>query len=224
MSDKISLIMEPNFKDAILFDLDGTLWDATSNICESWNKAMINNHLKYRFTLNDIKSHMGLTPIETVKIAFNDVDIDTGLNYFKMCVNQEIIDLNNKPGKMYQDEIEVLNLLRSKYPLFIVSNSDKGYIESYLNSLKMHEYFIDHICAGDTSLEKWENILYIKNKYQIDNIIYVGDTLKDYLESSKAKVNFIHASYGFGKINEDVYKINSLKELVPLVDKIFKNN
>ena len=48
--------------------------------------------------------------------------------------------------------------------------------------------------------------------------------LKDYLESSKAKVNFIHASYGFGKINEDVYKINSLKELVPLVDKIFKNN
>ncbi len=208
-------------KNAIIFDLDGTLRDALTPIMEAWNKAMEDNKLPYKFDLNTIKSYMGLTPNETVPLAFKDVSFEKGMEYFKLALKEEISYLKNHPGKIYPNEKEVLINLNEKYPLFIVSNSDKGYIENYLNSLNMNEYFLDHVCAGDTLLEKWQNILYLKKKYDLNKIIYVGDTLKDYIETKKANEIFIHASYGFGKINEKVNSINELKDLPLIVEKIF---
>lgn len=210
-------------KKAILFDLDGTLWNALDTITEAWNKAMKEHNLKYSFSLETMKSFMGLTPKETAPLAFKDVDLNKGLEYFVLCLNEEIKYLRVYPGKLYEDEEEVLKELSKHYPLFIVSNSDKGYIEDYLNAYDFNKYFKDHVCAGDTDLEKWQNILYIKNKYQLEEIIYVGDTKKDLNESIKAGVKFIHASYGFGEIEEEVLKISKLRELPDLIKKVFRN-
>ena len=210
-------------KKAILFDLDGTLWNALDTITEAWNKAMKEHNLKYSFSLETMKSFMGLTPKETAPLAFKDVDLNKGLEYFALCLNEEIKFLRVHPGKLYEDEEEVLKELSKHYPLFIVSNSDKGYIEDYLNAYDFNKYFKDHVCAGDTDLEKWQNILYIKNKYQLEEIIYVGDTKKDLNESIKAGVKFIHASYGFGEIEEEVLKISKLRELPDLIKKVFRN-
>ena len=210
-------------KKAILFDLDGTLWDALDTITEAWNKAMKDNNLNYSFSIATMKSFMGLTPRETAPLAFKDVSLEKGLEYFSLCLNEEIKYLRIHPGKLYEDEEEVLKVLQKDFPLFIVSNSDKGYIEDYIEAYRFKKYFTDHVCAGDTNLEKWQNILYIKNKYDLKDIIYVGDTLKDQNESNKAGVKFIHAAYGFGEIKEEVNKINTLKELPDLVKKVFKS-
>lgn len=208
---------------AIFFDLDGTLWDALIQIMEAWNKAMKENKLNYTFSLETIKSFMGLTPLETAPLAFKDVSLKKGLKYFALCLNEEILYLQNNPGKLYPHEEEILKFLSNKYPLFIISNSDKGYIETYLKAYNFNKYFKGHVCAGDTNLEKWENINLVKNNYNYKEVIYIGDTKKDFLESQKANVNFIHASYGFGKIDESVLKINSLQELPNLVEKVFKS-
>ena len=208
-------------KNGIIFDLDGTLWDAINEIMDARNIAMNKNSLQYHFTFEKTKSYMGLTPEETVPLAFNDVDFDKGLTYFKLALKEEIEYLKDHPGEIYPNEKEILTRLKKKYPLFIVSNSDKGYIENYLNSLNMNEFFIDHLCAGDTKKAKWENILIMKEKYNLDKVIYVGDTLKDYIETKKAGQIFIHASYGFGIIDENVNKITNLKELPKLVDELF---
>ncbi len=210
-----------SFERAVIFDLDGTLWDALSSLTKSWNKAMVDNNLAYRFDQNKMKSYMGLTPEETAILAFNDVPLTLGMKYFSLALKEEIKYLKDYPGKLYPNEREVLKKLKEKYPLFIVSNSDKGYIENYLSSLKMDEYFLDHLSAGDTNLEKWQNILLIKDKYKIKDYIYVGDTLKDYNETKKANGKFIHCTYGFGKIEEDVPSIKNLDELIALVDKLF---
>lgn len=210
-------------KKAVFFDLDGTLWDAITPIMKSRNIAMKENNLSYSFDYKTIKSYMGLTPLETVVLAFKDVSIEKGLEYFKLCIHKEIEYLRNNPGIMYKGEEEALSLLKEKYPLYIVSNCDKGYIENYLESLNMSKYFKGHLSAGDTGLEKYQNIKLLKEKEGIDEVVYVGDTLKDYAESTKANVKFIHASYGFGVIEEDVYKISSLKELPSKLEEVFKD-
>ena len=71
---------------------------------------------------------MGLTPLETVRLAFNDVSEKEGLKYFDICFEYEIKYLASHPGKLYPSEFEVLSLLSKTYPLYIVSNADKGYI------------------------------------------------------------------------------------------------
>ena len=61
-----------------------------------------------------------------------------------------------------------------------------------------------------------------ETKLNIEDLIYIGDTLKDKIQCDLAKVKFIHASYGFGKISEEVAKINNLKELPSKVEELFK--
>jgi phosphoglycolate phosphatase len=211
-------------KQCIFFDLDGTLWDALIPLTESWNQAMVKADKPYRFTLEKTKSYMGLTPEETVPLAFPDVPFEEGLKLFKTALVSEIGYLSEHPGKTYPQEDEVLEKLSEKYLLTIVSNSDKGYVENYLKACHKEKYFADHVCAGDTSLPKWKNILYLKEKMKADQVIYIGDTLKDKTESLKAHVLFIHAAYGFGEIENDEHYIKSLEELPPLAEKLFSNH
>lgn len=208
-------------KKGLFFDLDGTLWDAIKQIHQSWNETMERLNQSYRFTLPQIKSTMGLTPIETLPITFPDSNEDEGMDLFIQCIKDEIKFLSINPGTLYPNEEKVLSLLSEKYPLYVISNSDKGYIENYLSSCHMEKYFKDHLCAGDTKKAKWENILIMKEKEKLDDVIYIGDTNKDKIESSKANVNFIHAAYGFGIIENNKYNIQSLDELPSMVEIVF---
>lgn len=210
-------------KKSIFFDLDGTLWDAIKQIQQSWNETMIEYHQPYHFDYKTIHSTMGLTPKETLPITFKGMAEDEAMYLFKECVKGEIQYLSKNPGILYPDEEKVLEELNKEYPLYIVSNSDVGYIENYLSSCHMEKYFKGHLCAGDTKLEKWQNILLLKEREGIDEVIYVGDTLKDKNESEKAKVKFIHAAYGFGVIDDDPYKIEKLSELPALAKKLFES-
>lgn len=204
----------------MFFDLDGTLWDALEALTLSWNETMIRNNKKYRFSKEKMQSFMGLTPEETYFLAFPDLSFDEAKELFNTCIKDQIKFLRNTPGKTYENEDEILELLSKKYPLFVVSNSEKGYVETYLEACKKEKYFLDHVCAGDTGLAKWQNILYLKEKYNIETVVYVGDTQKDFDESSRAGVKFIHANYGFGKINHKCLEMNELKELPILLEQI----
>lgn len=211
-------------KQAVFFDLDGTLWDAVSSIQESWNQTMERLGMKYRYDYDTILSTMGLTPEETLPITFYDSTKEEGKKLFRECIQDEIRYLGKHPGVLYPNEKEVLEELRAICPLYIVSNADRGYIENYLTACHMEQHFDGYLQAGDTGLDKWQNILYLQKKEGIDEVIYVGDTDKDRRESEKAHALFIHASYGFGKIDVPCEKIRSLVELIPLVRKYFLDN
>ncbi len=207
-------------KKAIFFDLDGTLWDALEGITFAWNEAMIKNNKPYRFTKEITISYMGLTPEETAPLAFPNDNFEEGMKLFFLCFDEEIKYLSKNPGKLYENEEKVLQNLYKKYDLYIVSNSFKGYIDNYINGYDFKKYFKGTLCAGDTGLDKAENIRYLMEKEGIEDVIYVGDTFKDYLQAKKAGVKFIHASYGFGKIKNKVVSIKSFLELEDALNKL----
>jgi phosphoglycolate phosphatase len=208
---------------SIIFDLDGTLWDAIAPITVAWNQAMAKAKAPFRFDEVKMKSYMGLTPAETCPLAFPGLSFEEEMKLFQSCVHEEIVYLSKHPGKLYPKEQETLAVLSQSYSLYLVSNSDKGYVENYLSACHMEEYFSGHLCAGDTGLAKWQNIQYLIKRENIARALYIGDTLKDKVETEKAGIPFIHAAYGFGIIENCPHAIRRLEDLPTEAGIVFKN-
>jgi phosphoglycolate phosphatase len=107
----------------------------------------------------------------------------------------------------------VLSELAKRYKLFVVSNCLKGYIESFISFHKLGNIFTDFESAGNTGLPKGENIKLIIKRNSLKNPVYIGDTEWDQQAANAATIPFIHASYGFRKVESADRKISSLSEL-----------
>ena len=130
------------------------------------------------------------------------------------CCDKEVEYLSKFGGDLYEDLEEVLKYLSNKYKLFIVSNCQSGYIESFFKGHKLDKYFTDIECAGNTGMEKGENNLLIIERNSLKNPVYVGDTQSDLDSAIVANIPFVYASYGFGKVERYDYIIHSFKELM----------
>ncbi len=204
-------------KKGIIFDLDGTLWDSSKEVVDSWNEVLKTyKDGKYIITLEMMQNAMGLPMLEIGKKLWPDLQEGEMTSLLERCMTYENEYLLSHPGKLYPQLRETLLKLKENYLLFIVSNAQKGYIEAFLEGTKMEDYFLDHLCWGDTLASKDVTIRKIVEKHALDKAIYVGDTRGDEIATRKAGLFFVHAAYGFGKAeNPDA----SLKEfsLLPIV-------
>jgi len=207
----------------LIFDLDGTLWDAISGLTIAWNAAMAKEGQDIHFTDAIMKGYMGLTPEETCPLAFPNRTRAEQMRLFRACFQSAINYLGRHPGMLYPFEEKVLAELSETYDLYLVSNSDKGYVENYLNACAMGKYFKGHVCAGDTGAPKWRNIRYIMEQNSIKEALYIGDTEKDRLETKTAGIPFIWAAYGFGVRVQAKYYIRNLTELALAAKQVFGN-
>lgn len=55
---------------------------------------------------------------------------------------------------MYDGVVDTVKKLSEKYPLFIVSNCQCGYIEAMLNASGLGSYIKDHLCFEETQTPK----------------------------------------------------------------------
>lgn len=200
---------------AVVFDLDGTLWDATEQVAESW-EIVLRKYVDPNaiFTAANAKELMGLTMEEIGRRLSADLfDEDTKARFIKECFSYEVEYLASHPGRLFEKEIETLSKLKeSGYSLFIVSNCQKGYIETFL-PLIPEGLFSGTLCHGDTNKSKGETILELLAKHEIKEAVYVGDTSGDETATRKAGIPFIHAAYGFGKAEAPDASVESIADL-----------
>lgn len=202
-------------KKAIMFDLDGTLWDTTKQCGEVWDKVAEDYNLKFdKSRMNEI---MGLTQKEIVEYFFKD-NLSKGKEFITECQNKEVVYLDKYGGNIYKNTIETIKELSKNFELYIISNCQEGYIEAFLNYYNLQKYFKDYESHGKTRKDKEYNIKLVKERNNIKDSIYVGDTQKDYLAASKNNIKFVWAKYGFGICNNYDGVIEDISELIKLKD------
>lgn len=200
---------------AIIFDLDGTLWDSSETIANAWKEILSqrSDFEKNLITMETIKSVLGKTNDEIIKELFPYISYDDASSILEKCQGNENSMIKRIGGNLFEGVEEMLPTLHRNYDLYIVSNCQSGYIEAFLEYYKLQNYFSDYECSGNTGKEKADNIRMIIERNQILDAIYIGDTEKDYFASKTNNLIFVWAKYGFGICNEYDYCLTKFEEL-----------
>ena len=205
----------------IIFDLDGTLWDSSENVVKSWNEVLA-KRADRTISIADMQSYMGKTLEKIGELVLPDVPAELRQDIMKEACDNENAYLRKHGGKLFPELEAVLQKLSERYRLFIVSNCQDGYIEVFLEYYGLGKYFADTECPGRSGLEKAGNIRLVVERNGLDKAVYVGDTQGDCDSAEAAGVQFIHAAYGFGEIDHSVPKVDSLVELLSVVEEFLE--
>jgi phosphoglycolate phosphatase len=204
--------------DGILFDLDGTLWDATETFYDSWKEYLTRQGVPFPHTMEAVQACMGLPMTEFFARLHpgmpkerQDVLREGVLAYENTCMEK-------RGGILYPGVRETLALLQKSVPLMIVSNCQAGYIEAFFKAHEMGQYFTDWESFGGTGLTKAENIALVVERNHLQHPVYVGDVQKDADAAHEAGVPIVYAAYGFGHIADAEETIAAFSELPQVLE------
>lgn len=201
----------------IIFDVDGTLWDTTDICARAWNAAITDNSdISPDLTADRLRALFG-KPMDVIFAAlFPGVGREERDALAVKCCEYEALFLDREKVPLYEGVAGTVKALSEKTGLYIVSNCQKGYIESFLKNSGLGPYFTDFMCYGDTLAQKDETMRRLIEKRGLKNPVYVGDTGGDAEASRRAGVPFVYASYGFGEVEKYWKKIDRFDRLKEL--------
>lgn len=206
-------------KKGIIFDLDGTLWDTSEKVMPAWNSVLKRYpELNKQITQEEMNSFFGKTIDEIAKMMLPDVEEQKRLGIMKECCHEEREYLGKHGGKLYPGLENTLQKLGEKYSLYIVSNCQDGYLQTFLNFHHINSYFADFEMSGRTGMKKAENIKEIIKRNALEKAIYIGDTTDDRSAAEIAGIPFVYADYGFGTVQGTKYSISKIGDLVFTAD------
>lgn len=210
---------------AVIFDLDGTLWDSSKEVTESWN-IVLSQYPESRnrlITVSDMHGFMGRQMDEIALMMMPDIDEKRRTEIMLRCMDYECEYLGEcEKIPCYPELHKTLETLSQDYKLMIVSNCQDGYIQLFLKKSGTSKYFCDFESFGKTGLSKGENIKLVMARNNIEKAVYVGDTQGDLNSADSAGAEFIHAGYGFGKLNRETARISALSELPKICSLLLK--
>lgn len=203
--------------DGIIFDIDGTLWNPTDEVAKSWNQAIKDcTSLSKTITGAMLRREFGKPLDVIVNNLFPELSPEEQAQLAIPLFEYENRWLETAPCPVYAHVPETLCELSRRYPLFIVSNCQSGYIESFLKNTGFTPYIQDYTCHGDTGLQKNDTIRLIMKRNHLDSAIYVGDTQGDADACQKAAVPMVYVSYGFGTVKDPFLTIHDFQELLEI--------
>ncbi len=203
----------------ILFDLDGTLWDSVDRLTPAWNRVL--GEYGVTVTTPQLRALMGKTAEEFAAALLPAETPARGLEAINACCREELIDLAAYGGVLYPGVRETLEAVKSRWKLYIISNCQEGYIETFLDAHGFRDLF-DGFLDHSTGLSKGGNIRLLCSREKLDRAVYVGDTHGDEASAREAGIPFFHAAYGFGTAEGPDRVIHALSDLPAALADFFK--
>lgn len=214
--------MKEQKAEAILFDLDGTMWNAVGGILLTWNKVVANHPecRKEPISEEELSGCLGLPMTAIAERLFPKTTPKEQQTLMDECCELENAYLSEHGGILYPKLEETLLALKKDYRLFVVSNCQKGYIESFIKAHRLERCFDDIECWGNNLLSKGENNKLIMKRNNVTRAVYVGDTTGDEESARAAGIPFVFAEYGFGEAKAPDYVITEFAELPKIMEEI----
>jgi phosphoglycolate phosphatase len=200
-------------RDALIFDLDGTLWDAAAASAQGWNVALAELGVALRVTVNGIRSVSGNPFSRCAEILLPELrPIPEGTLH--LLEDHERAGIESIAGVLYAGVADGLRELSAAYPLFLVSNCPDWYLEAFFQVTGLREYFTGWDCHGSSGVSKSRMLLNLCERHGLARAVYVGDTQGDADASAGAGIEFAYVSYGFGEASQPAYSFSAFGELV----------
>lgn len=119
--------------DGLLFDLDGTLWDSVDAICISWNRALERLAPEYAGTVTRARllPCMGMLLPDILHRLVPELDQERMKPILEEVLSEENAYVAAHGGVLYPGVEQTLAALSARWPLFLVSNCQDGYIEAF---------------------------------------------------------------------------------------------
>ncbi|MGY3803885.1 HAD-IA family hydrolase [Pigmentibacter ruber] len=173
-----------------VFDFDGVIVDSYNAILEVINEI---SRIKKIPSLSkeDILNKSTKELIKDLKIRWFEIP-----KYYKLAkkvvhLNKDLIHLNPQIIEMFQ------YLNKDKIQLIILSSNSKNLIKDIIQKNLNYISFIEII--GDVSLfKKSKKIKEVMNKYKVNynDIIYIGDEVRDIIAAKKVSISSIAVLWG----------------------------
>jgi phosphoglycolate phosphatase len=199
--------------DALIFDLDGTLWDAAAASTYGWNLALAEMGLTSRVTVDGIRSVSGNPFPRCVEILLPELH-PASEALLEALDRSERIGIEAMAGTLYEGVAEGFPSLAEAYRLFVVSNCPDWYLREFLRVTGLGEYLSGHDCHGLSGAGKSDMLAGMRVRYGLERAVYVGDTQGDQDAAEDADMDFAFVSYGFGAVDAAALSFADFGELV----------
>lgn len=202
--------------DSLIFDMDGTLWDAVPSYCKIWEYTLDEFGLgDIKVTREELDRLMG-KPVDVLVDTIVTGPVDRPRFLAALDANEDRL-MPVLGGRLYPGVKETIRELARDHKLFMVSNcSPKGAV-NFMAYSGLTDCFTDSLTYGQTHVGKDVNIATLVSRYGLASPLYVGDTQGDADASHRAGVPIAWAAYGFGHVSDPDYIIKEFSNLIKLV-------
>lgn len=187
--------------DSLIFDMDGTLWDAVDSYVEVWNVTSRELGVDRMVGRDDLLRYMGKT-IDVIYSALMDgVDVDSARYLERLDYNEALL-MPRLGGRLYPGVTEGIRRLAGLYRLFMVSNCGAEGLRNMLRYCDLADCFEGTLTHGETGRGKDYNIALVVESNSLDKPLYIGDTQGDSDAAHAAGADMCHARWGFGHCDD----------------------
>ena len=198
-----------------LFDFDGVILDSFEDTYRRFKPVF--DELEIAFTKDTLRDLF----LENVHAGASKFMTEEQIQYLN---EKTLNDIDITRLHLY-DHIEVLlNELERKGELIIISSNFEQHIKW---SLEHHGVLPDvEILGHETHRSKVEKILSVKKRFPDANFVYVGDTVGDMREATRAGVQSVAVTWGYHtremlQLAQPDYIVDTVEELRTVLSGLF---